>query len=579
VNLKQAAAGPAALAIVVASVLVVAPAGSVTFSGDWAQWGQNPQHQGFVNVAGQPLNNLLDDVVYDPFTNRENTGSGIGVHYQTALDGGDVYMESKSGVFSTTKTWETQVWNEKKLSWQGGALVTQWTFASDWTPVPFSRNPDSGPTLEPVFHAALANASVYVPGAGGTVFRVDPLTGSGVRINPFGSSVDRHVFVAGPLSVDGSGNVYYNAIALHAGNPWGHDIDGAWLVKIAPDDSTVTATWASITPGTPAPTDPCTVSFSTTLLPWPPSPTAVAPTVPCLSQRPGINVAPAIAPDGTIYDLSRAQSTDRWGYLIAVNADLTSKWVASLRNHFTDGCNVELPADGTAGGCRAGAATGVDPAENQSGSGRVFDDSTASPTVAPDSSVLYGAFTRYNYAQGHLMRFDNAGLFLGSYAVGSDITPAIYPHGSTYSVVITENHFGNRGSYCDDPTSCPPRSTTNPNSETYFITQLDPALSVEWKFQNTNTQSCTRTADGSITCVPGPQHGFEWTNNAVAIDTNGDVYANSADGNLYAITQSGVLKQNIFLERAVNAAGTPLSIGADGKIYTQNFGQLIPVGS
>ena len=89
----------------------------------------------------------------------------------------------------------------------------------------------------------------------------------------------------------------------------------------------------------------------------------------------------------------------------------------------------------------------------------------------------------------------------------------------------------------------------------------------------------TRTADGSITCVPGPQHGFEWTNNAVAIDTNGDVYANSADGNLYAITQSGVLKQNIFLERAVNAAGTPLSIGADGKIYTQNFGQLIPVGT
>jgi hypothetical protein len=578
-NLKKAAVGSAALAVMVASALVVAPAGSVTLTGDWRQWGQDAQHQGSVTVAGQPLNSILDDVVYDPFTNQENTTNGIAVHYQTALDGGDIYMESKSGLFSNTKTWQTQVWNENQLSWQSGKLVTQWTFASDWTPVPFSKNPDSGPTSEPVFHAVLANASVYVPGSGGTVFRIDPLTGSGVRIDPFGSSINRHVFVAGPLSTDSSGNIYYNAVELHSNSPWSQDVDGAWLVKIASDDSTTTATWASITPGTPAPTDRCTVSFSTALLPWPPSPAADAPTLPCLSQRPGINVAPAVAPDGTIYDISRAQGTDRWGYLIAVNADLTSKWVASLRNHFSDGCNVGLPPNGTAGGCRTGATTGVDPAENQTGSGRVSDDSTSSPTVAPDGSVLYGAFTRYNYAQGHLMRFDSTGLFLGSYDTGSDITPAIYLHSSTYSVVITENHYGNRGSYCDNPAFCPPRSATDPGSETYFITQLDPALSVEWKFKNTNTQSCTRNGDGSITCVPGPQHGFAWTNNALAIDSNGDVYANSADGNLYAINQGATLKQNIFLERAMSAAGTPLSIAADGKIYAQNFGHLIAVGS
>jgi outer membrane protein assembly factor BamB len=72
---------------------------------------------------------------------------------------------------------------------------------------------------------------------------------------------------------------------------------------------------------------------------------------------------------------------------------------------------------------------------------------------------------------------------------------------------------------------------------------------------------------------------FEWSNDALAIDTNGVVYATSADGNLYAINQGGALKQNIFLERAVKAAGTPLSIGADGKIYAQNFGQLVPVGN
>jgi len=572
--------GLLASAIVAVSALAVATAGAVTF-GDWRQFGENAQHQGFVNVAGQPLNNILDDVVYDPFTTQENTSSGIAVHYQTALDGGDVYMESKSGTLTNTKNWKTQVWNEDKLSWQSGKLVRQWTFASDWKPVPFSKNPDSGPTSEPVFHAVLANDSVYVPGVGGTVFRVDPLNGTAVRINPFGSSIDKHLAVAGALSVDGSGNVYYNAVKLHSSNPWGHDVDGAWLVKIASDNSTATATWASITPGTPAPTDRCTVSFSAAVLPWPPSPTAVAPTVPCLSQRPGINVAPAIAPDGTIYDISRAQGSDRWGYLIAVNPDLTSKWVASLRNRFSDGCNVALPPNGTPDGCRAGASTGVDPAENEPGSGRVVDNSTSSPTVAPDGSVLYGAYTRYNYAQGHLMRFSSAGLYLGSYHSGSDITPAIYSHSATYSVVIKDNQYGNLGSYCDNPTYCAPdRNATNPsNPEVYFITQLDPGLAVEWKFQNTNTQSCTRNADGSVTCVPGPAHGFEWSNDALAIDKNGVVYANSADGNLYAINQGGTLKQNIFLERAVKASGTPLSIGADGKIYAQNFGQLVPVGS
>src|SRR5439155_4923275 len=98
-----------------------------------------------------------------------------------------------------------------------------------------------------------------------------------------------------------------------------------------------------------------------------------------------------------------------------LNRDLTLKWAASLRGddtvsgdyfsggYFTDGCNdgtsgssgFWLPADGTPGGCRdlgaAGNATtrGRDPATNRRGGGRVLDDSSSTPTVAPDGSILY----------------------------------------------------------------------------------------------------------------------------------------------------------------------------------------------
>jgi outer membrane protein assembly factor BamB len=73
--------------------------------------------------------------------------------------------------------------------------------------------------------------------------------------------------------------------------------------------------------------------------------------------------------------------------------------------------------------------------------------------------------------------------------------------------------------------------------------------------------------------------GFEWCINAAAVDKNGVVYSNSEDGNLYAIAQGGVEKQRIFLQLALGAAYTPLSIGPDGKIYTQNAGHLFVIGN
>ncbi|MGZ6142324.1 MAG: hypothetical protein ACXWLM_03245, partial [Myxococcales bacterium] len=403
-----------------------------------------------------------------------------------------------------------------------------------------------------------------------------------------------NTYTVGPLSADSKGNVYYNVMQLDgsAKDPWVVDVPRSWLVKVTAAGVPTAVPWSTLVPGAPAATDQCTYRYSTASLPWPvldasgrPAP---VPTVACGSQRPPVNTAPAIGPDGTIYDISRASLDDYYGYLIAVNPNLTPRWASSMRNRMHDGCGTPfLPANGAPGGCRAGSPTGVSPPDGQPGSGRVLDDSTAAPLVAPDGSIYYGAYTRYNYAQGELLRWSSDGSYLpeptyGGFQFGWDTTPAILPNpDGTFSVVTKENHYGDVGSYCNDNTLCPPdRTATHPSyPEQYFLTALNPDMTVKWRWQNTNHDSCVRNADGSISCTPGTHpFGFEWCVNAPAVDGLGTVLANSEDGNLYEV-RNGVLVNTVFTNLAIGAAYTPLSIGPDGRIYTQNDGILFVVGN
>ncbi len=560
---------------------------------DWPQWAQNPQHTGSVPVTGQSLNVILANTVVDPLVAEETAASGgaLLVLYQTPLlDGTDVFMESKAGTFSAS-SYSKQTWHLNRFVWLGTTLTTVWTFDSDWVP-PGSTSDFA----EPVFHAVLANGFVYVPGAGGTIFKLNRSDGSVVlRLNPF-ATIATNTFTVSPLSTDGLGNIYYNVIRVTGSSKtdgfYAHDVVNSWLVKVDANDAITTVSYATllkqatiIGDAVPGGKDPCKVPFSTSQLPWPPTPDAVPPTAACGSQRAALNVAPAISPTGTIYTVSRAHFNDRYSYLIAVNSNLTGIWAASLRGHLNDGCNdgtlaaSVLPNNGQPGGCSAGAHLGVDPATNEAGPGRVSDDASSSPTVTPNGTILFGTFSRYNYGQGHLMQFSSTGQFLGAFGYGWDITPAIYSHSGTFSIVTNNNHF-NVGSYCDDAAFCPiDRTTTNPASpEAYFVGELDPNLNVEWLFQNTNNQSCTRQADQSITCFPGASHGFPWGVNAPAVDKNGVIYVNSQDGNLYAVSQGGFLIGAIFQQQALPGTYVPASIGGDGRLYSLNAGQMFVLG-
>src|SRR5260370_16394373 len=118
------------------------------------------------------------------------------------------------------------------------------------------------------------------------------------------------------------------------------------------------------------------------------------------------------------------------------------------------------------------------------------------------------------------MHFSATGGYLGAFGFGWDVTPAIYERNGTYSVIIKNNHYSGLGSYCNVATVCPTdRTSTNPASpEEFFVTQLSPNLIIEWRFKNTNTQSCTPNADGSITCVSDHPNSFWWCFNPPVID-------------------------------------------------------------
>ncbi len=535
----------------------------------WPQWALNPQHTGNVSVVGQAPQAKLANLVFDPFVTQEIAESGdLEMHYQVPLiNGSTVFMNFKSGSYVPCDppgskkpfpcgpdAWDSEVWNETALQWQNGQLVTLWNFASDWQPVPNTGTSPSAHSLngwEPLFQPVLAGSYIYVPGWGGTVYQLNQADGSVVaQINPFGSSEDPTIYSFGPLTSDNAGNIYYNAVQVVPSWPWDEEPTNSWLVKIAPDSSTTTALYSTYLPAVSL---NCFATFTGSPYPWPPTPTSVPHKMLCGVQRPALNVAPAISGDGsTLYTLSRAHYAGRDSYLIAVNtADLSPQWSVSLQGLLNDGCNVLLPPDGQPGGCRSGAETGVDPTQDLPGAGILQDQSSASPVVTPDGSILMGAYTDYNYARGHLLKFSPQGVFLTSYDFGWDSTPAVYSHGGTYSVVIKDNHYP-AGSYCSDPTWCP-RAPVGP----YYVTQLDTNLVPEWKFQVTKREFCV---------------------NAPAVDANGVVYADNENGNLYAIQQGGAIVSSISIGSNVDAGYTPVSVGGDGLIYTLNGGHLVVVG-
>ncbi len=507
----------AALTLIGLQMLQIVEVHAQTSTG-WLQWGRTAQHNGDSPAVGQNPDTQLADIIYDPFVAQEQAEAGgpLTAHYQVPLiDGGTAFLEYKTGVYSPCNppgsgtpypcgpdAWNGEIWNERAFTWQNESLVEMWNFRSDWKPEPNNNVNDIQPNFgllgwEPVFHAAISDRHVFVPGASGSVYKLNEGDGSiEAHFTPFSS--DPNTYVSGPLTADANGNIYYSAIQLDATLPWTANVDGAWLVKIQSDGAIAFVKYKTLVP------EAQIECFGI---------------LPCGSQRGALNVAPAISPDGkTLYTISRAHFISEVTYLVAVNvSDLKRKWAVKLFGL-------------------------LGKADDEF----ALDESSSTPAVAPDGSIFFGAISLNPSGRGDLLKFSPGGQFLAAFNFGWDETPAIYPHNGTYSVIIKNNYYATSGPY--------------------YITQLDSNLNPEWSFKNETIDSAH-------------PKGYEWCVNAAAVDANGTVYANSEDGNVYVINQGGTLKGKIFERVAIEAAYTPIAIGPDGRLYTENDGDMFVIGN
>jgi len=538
----------------------------------WRQWGGTAEHTGTTCATGQVLDTTLASVRYDPFVEQEwlDGDGGLSVHYQVPLiDGDDVYMLTKSGKYTPCvrpvsnfpdcyepdelNRLDTEIWNETAYAFDGASLVEQWSFASDWKPSPYR-------SFEPVFQPAIAGDRIALPGANGSIWEIDRGSGRVVaHVQPF--DADPGAYVASALTY-ANGTIYYGA--------WQFDQDAShgWLVAIDDSGNTRTVDFATLVPDAPAATDLCytdyySLGIQAPPLPWPPlnpdGSVMLPPTNPCGPQIPGLNAAPAVSADGTIFAVSTAAGSEYYSYIVAIAPDLTPKWDTSLRGLFADGCGVLVPDDDTL--CRAGAPLGIDPETGMLPAAQVDSASSSSPVALPDGGVLYGAYSGYNDGRGHLVELDAGGFFVASYDFGWDTTPALAPDGT---IVMKDNHYS--------------VNAQGQDNGAYYITKLDRHLQPVWRFQSTWTQSCTRQPDGSVTCVQDHPDGFEWCINAPAIDAAGTTYVNSEDGNLYAIDASGEQLASYFLDQAIGAAYTPVALDHEGRVFALNNGIMTAVG-
>jgi hypothetical protein len=97
------------------------------------------------------------------------------------VDDTGVYMVFKTGTYTGFGNWDSITWSVRKLRRSAREFETVWTFESDWKPEPLALT-----AWESVFLPAISGNDIFVPGLGGTVFRVNRETGQPQgRVNPF----------------------------------------------------------------------------------------------------------------------------------------------------------------------------------------------------------------------------------------------------------------------------------------------------------------------------------------------------------------------------------------------------------
>ncbi|MES3001812.1 MAG: hypothetical protein V4787_14055 [Pseudomonadota bacterium] len=434
------------------------------------------------------------------------------IHY------GSPVVTSHNTVILPVKTGATDGYRIEARVGADGALI--WSADTDYV-MPAHR-------WMPSYNLALApNGTLAAPAAGGRLLvrtQPDSELGSLSTFAFYGNDVyaadpaafNQTVFINTPLTTDAKGNVFFGFIATGA-NPAGL-VSGLARIGANGVGSWVSATAAAGDAGI---------------------------------VKVAMNSAPAVSPDlSTVYvavNAAAVTGTTQRGYLLAL--------------------------DSTTLAVKAKVAL-IDPALGTNA--RVSDDSTASPSVAPDGTVFFGVleavFASHN-ARGWLLQFTPQLASAGAPGgFGWDITPTVIPASMVPSYTGTSSHLlavkynnyagvgtgdgANRVAVID-----PGASQTDPISGLPIMKEVLTILGPTYE-----------------SGTSGPVK--EWCINTMAADPlTRSIVVNSEDGVLYRWDlATNTLSQSIRLTSGLGEAYTPTAMGADGKVYAISDAKLFSVG-
>ena len=510
---------PVFLSLVLA--LVAGPrSGGRTASGDGSvpTFAGDAQHTANFAPDAQDLNTILWSVTVD-----RHPAAG-GAHYGAPL------VTAANTVLAPVKTL-TDGFEVDALHGAGGAL--KYALPSDY----ILPSHNWIPTYQPVLTPGPSGQRLYYPGAGGTVFFIEnpdsdsPLTP--VR-RVFYTSLANYlanapafnstVFINTPLTADAGGNVFF-----------GFRVEGTAPAPL----NTTQSGFARLDPD----------GNGTYVL-------AGAAAADAEVTRDSHNSAPALSHDeSTLYVVAKSGATEAYAYLLGLDATtLATKFKVFLKDPRNGGVNNAV----------------------------VTDDSTASPTVAPEGDVYFGVEGNpYNGGRGFLLRFSSdLSIEKPPGSFGWDYTAAIVPHpmvpfydgNATYLIFAKYNNYAEVG----------PDSGDGVNK----IALLDPnriqvdshASSGGMLVMREVLTMAGPTPDDDRSDIP--QAVREWCISSAAVNpSTKSVFVTSEDGRVYRWNlATNSLSQTLALSPGIGEPYVPAVIGPDGVVYALNGGTLFALG-
>lgn len=409
-------------------------------------------------------------------------------------------------------------------AFDGNTGAFKYSVATDFTMPPHNWIPP--------YNICIVGTRLYLPGAGGTIFRIDNIDSntptapvrdvfytSLANYNANKAAFDNSIFVNSPITADVAGNIFFTfRVVGTAPAPLNTQQSGLARISAAGTGTFVLAG---------------NIAADGAI------------------DRTALNAAPTLSNDETsVYVVVKASTNTLLNYMIKLNA--TSLALESRR----------VLMDPR-------AFTGA----------RVLDDSTSSPMVGPDGDVYFGVFgSSGNGSRGFLLHFSGDLVTVKTPgAFGWDYTPGIVPASMVPSYTGTSSYLI-FAKYNDYPSS----DSAGVNK----VAILDPNATQIDFHTTSNGLAVMREVLTVLGFTPDDATGFpfavqEFCINAPAVNpATNSIYFDSEDGHIYRWnTALNSVDQAVVLTPGILQPYVPTVVGPDGTLYTLNGGNLFAVGT